>query len=729
MNTSHIKHICLAGLAALAIYSCSNDLEEGTPRVGETGLYLNPQIAGADMTTRAVGDTVSGVESLNENKLVSLDVFIGKNGDFSPLHKRFTGELTTTTGTIKIASQNWKTEFPETGYDIYVIANSTNSALADITNQTMLGQKTQTDDDIYVPHNSTTATDKKFLMYGKYTNWTPSDEEEDMITVELNRVAAKIEASFEFTDEMKTKYTIGNASWKVKNIEKTGTLLKDYEYPTVGDDDSGDTPLEALNSSTIVTYSYPVLWTENDDAPYLLINIPLTEKSTGTVKAQNWYQIPVRSIEDNDTKLERNHIYYVKAIIASEGSSTEKAEDEDLLLNYSVYDWTTDNVDVNASKNEYLLVSPTLVYMRNIDEDSSIKYYASGDIEIVNKQVYYYDENGKQQTYTDANLVTLTATPTTTGATNGTITVSSPIPDERHAGSGTSSNLSAGKFTIRFIRFRVRLKSDTDKYQDVLVKQYPLEYIQNIAGWYSTRTTDGWIDWQTDQSYHYTQKYYEDYNEKGSYYDYEDKTTYNTYWGSYNAKVYDSQKNKILAIKDVQYGSGKNSYYKASSYVDTSIGGSNNHMYVIQITRTSSEYIVSKPTMNSDGSSDDHVVSPAFMLASQLGSVNMAKNTEAHGKYAIKHCKTYKEVAKDDDGNITEYDGWRLPTKEEISVIINFQKSSSGAPITEVLAGSHYWTADGTAVSTGIGNDSFVFTRCVRDLTPEEVTKLDENKK
>lgn len=815
MKTSRIKHICLSTLTMLILLSCSADIDEISTQVDEKGLWLQPQIAGTDTGTRAEGDEVPGVDSLNENTLSNLDVFIGKDGNFSPLHKRFSSSLTTTDGKIRIASQDWRTEFPLTNYDVYVVANATSSNIPDITSLTQLGLRTQTDDDIYVPHTSTTATDKKFLMYGAYKNWTPSDDESDVITVELNRVAAKIEADLEFGDAITEKYTIGNVTWKLKNCETTGTLLKSYEYPTVGGDNSGDTPLAALNSNTIVTYSYPVMWTEHDDAPYLLINIPLTEKSTGTVKTQNWYRIPVRSINDSEKDLERNHIYYIKAIIASEGSSTEKTEDTNLDLKYSVSDWIVKDIDLYDLEREYLYVVPTLVYMRNIDADNSVTYYASSQVEVVNKEVYYYDENDVKTLYPDSNLVMLTPV-NTTNTYDGTINVSSPIPDEEHAGAGTASDLDAGKFTIRFIRFRVRLKSNPDKYEDILIKQYPLEYIQNIKGWYSTRNVDGWIDWIRDsEGYTYREgpKTYGGYynlngynqdeesnvwvnnpKESGMYGMSQKKTTDEDFFYMncvmsrtsqnfssqiFSSKVYNFEDGLIYYYSDVNRDTYNNyrtyqnaGYYKARMhrniyYSQRSdwrmyIGDDNNNsMYVIQLTRTGDKYTIARPTMDSDGLTNDEVASPAFMLASQLGTVTIGSNDAAfnnyetassYQKFAAKHCATYREVAT--DGTI--YDDWRLPTRSEIGVICEYQPqvtgydesndykdvtSPTGAPITTVLAGSYYFVSNKLGESckeTGrnqkvTGDDEWtrknLGIRCVRDLTPAEVQKLDENKK
>ena len=144
-------------------------------------------------------------------------------------------------------------------------------------------------------------------------------------------------------------------------------------------------------------------------------------------------------------------------------------------------------------------------------------------------------------------------------------------------------------------------------------------------------------------------------------------------------------------------------------------------MYVIQITAASTSYVLGKPTLDNNYQSLDHVVSPAFMIASQLGAVT---NTDSPTTAAT-HCGTYMEVG--DDG--TRYVGWRLPTAEEIQVIINYQngENTSGVTMVEVLGGKYYWTLDGTSayVSTGDqGTATNAYVRCVRDLSLDEVNKL-----
>ena len=153
----------------------------------------------------------------------------------------------------------------------------------------------------------------------------------------------------------------------------------------------------------------------------------------------------------------------------------------------------------------------------------------------------------------------------------------------------------------------------------------------------------------------------------------------------------------------------------------TQNGLNNNHMYVVQISSTSDDYILGRPTVR-NYLSQDHVVSPAFMIASQLGATQPFNN----GADAARHCGQYMEVATDG----THYSGWRLPTKEEINVIIDYQNTIPET-MAEVLGGSYYWTLDGSSayVSSGSeGSANNAYTRCIRDLTPAEVNAINSKR-
>lgn len=150
----------------------------------------------------------------------------------------------------------------------------------------------------------------------------------------------------------------------------------------------------------------------------------------------------------------------------------------------------------------------------------------------------------------------------------------------------------------------------------------------------------------------------------------------------------------------------------------------NNHMYVIQITKSDGTYKIARPRFN-NLKSDDHTVSPAFMLASQLGVVTPFSTFEA----AAKHCDAYVEVST----SKKRYDDWRLPTQEEINSIVEFQNDKKAAnTMDRVLKGYYYWTANGNKSNKVPGattNNSPGAVRCIRDLSPAEVQELENNLK
>lgn len=170
---------------------------------------------------------------------------------------------------------------------------------------------------------------------------------------------------------------------------------------------------------------------------------------------------------------------------------------------------------------------------------------------------------------------------------------------------------------------------------------------------------------------------------------------------------------------DINDGNSNNHLSTIGSITGTTL--TNNHMYVVQISSTSDDYILGRPTV-SNYQSQDHVVSPAFMIASQLGATLPFNN----GADAARHCGQYMEVATDG----THYSGWRLPTKEEINVIIDYQNTIPET-MAEVLGGSYYWTLDGSSayVSSGSGGSANnAYTRCIRDLTPAEVNAINSKR-
>lgn len=231
---------------------------------------------------------------------------------------------------------------------------------------------------------------------------------------------------------------------------------------------------------------------------------------------------------------------------------------------------------------------------------------------------------------------------------------------------------------------------------------------------------DNWVDWESDRNVRgpYSQpqgkKKYED--------SWMTSRVYGTFSGSTGIwDIYDTEEYKRVG------GSWYNPEYEYTYQAkvhNCETEQDNNHMYVIQITKSDGTYKIARPRFN-NLKSDDHTVSPAFMLASQLGVVSRFQTFED----AANHCDAYVEVSM----NKKRYEDWRLPTQEEINSIVEFQNDKKAAnTMDRVLKGYYYWTANGGKSNKVPGsniNNSPGAVRCIRDLSPAEVQELENNLK
>ena len=168
----------------------------------------------------------------------------------------------------------------------------------------------------------------------------------------------------------------------------------------------------------------------------------------------------------------------------------------------------------------------------------------------------------------------------------------------------------------------------------------------------------------------------------------------------------------------------------------------NQRMYHVHVTATSGDYTVGRPrivdengnltTDVENGQTDDsadnaRLVSPSFMIASQLGVTQSADNVnDSNYARAVNQCKNYVETYYDDLNNNNKWDSgepiyhyrdWRLPTAEEIRIISELQGKTNGA-VDTVLAGQYYFCASPQKYVNGAGSSSTnrgYFIRCIRD--------------
>lgn len=701
MKTLNIyKNTTLALMAltmGLSLVGCAEDSEliyQGAQQLSVKPLILDNKVSRA---------TTASDENLNEDKLYNFNIKMFDEYNECKVDTTFTDNLEKGKEEV-IAQNNWKVEKDLQEGNTYSVKSVANA------NATVSGD-VQTDVDIWKPYDANGNSNKKFLM-SSIQDYEVTKEPTQTIKVNLARAAAKIALTIHVNVE---GYTAGQAKWQLKNYNAKTTIFGSNTASELKDGEMVEAQGER-GEYTVTTYSYATQWDDDTKAPAIYLQVPLTADGKAEM---NYYKIPVRDPKatgEDAKKLNRNTIYTINANINNKGGSSEIGYVTTGKVVYDVLPWSdggTTDIDANTS---YLMVYPQSLIMKNIAKDNtSISYKSSTELEITIDEVYYYNKNGKKtiinEGYTEKDdngkdvqlYPKVTLSTDENGKYQGKINIESAVP----------INL-----TAKYIVFSVKTKDGKDSKQ-VIVKQYPLKYVQNIAGWYSTKDLDNWIDWERDQTKHDAVG-----KSWGMYYG---KTSGDSW---FDAKVYGTFKDPdsyygktVTGIWDYEdQGRGKTDWQaNVTSYTTSQ---ANNHMYVIQITKSDGTYKIARPKFN-NLKSDDHTVSPAFMLASQLGVVKPFNTFED----AAKHCDAYVEVST----NKKRYDDWRLPTQEEINSIVEFQNDKKAAnTMDRVLKGQYYWTANGGRSNEVPGWSTENYpgaVRCIRDLSPAEVQKLENNLK
>lgn len=708
MKTLNIyKNTTLALMAltmGLSLVGCAEDSEliyQGAQQLSVKPLILDNKVSRATTASEA---------SLNEDKLYNFNIKMFGEYNECKVDKTFTGGLKSGEEKV-IAQKNWKVDNDlQEGntYSVKSVANATGSG------------DVQTDEDIWKPYDATSNSNKMFLMSSEQ-NYQVTKEPTQTIPVNLARAAAKIALTIHVDVE---GYTAGQAKWQLKNYNAKTTIFGSNTESELKDGEMVETQ-GGSGEYTVTTYSYATQWNDDTKAPAIYLQVPLTADGNTEM---NYYKIPVRDPKatgEDAKKLNRNTIYTIDAKINNKGGSSEIGYITTGKVVYDVLPWSdggTTDIDANTS---YLMVTPKVVYMKNVDKDMSVTYKSSSPVTIVSKKVYYIDNEGNTVVYSEGDVETFYETTTeevwVDGHYDGWFWVEGhyekkevkkeieqfkPYPKKMELQNETDGENLGGKIVIdspipknRFSKYIVlTLKNAEGTEATVKYKQSPLIETQNFFGDYSSRSVSGWA----------YRKPNGDLVKNG--------LITGNYNGGYKAKYYKDG--------DIKYISNENSS-----------GNKNNRMYIIQVSSTkNSKYNIAHPNIDkSTGYTNDEVVSPAFMIASQLGAVQSANFDQSKAKT---HCETYREVKKE-NGKQVKYDGWRLPTKTEIQFIVDFQKESYKhnassefkQPIKPVLEGANYYTLNNKTVATGVESGDDAYVRCVRDLTPTEVDELDKQMK
>lgn len=639
-----------------------------------------------DMGNSNFSRAISEAEEQYDWQIEDLHVFIFDadgnivlQGEKSPCYWHFEKEeLIQESGTVTLMTGNWKNVFrgkDECG--VYVVANlyepkpiddkegnNSFSFINDLSWIATLDELKGLTDQNFQIYQPISDSKKLFTMSGCIEKWEPASSPNIYtLSVPLTRLAARIEVNIEINfkeNEIEQGYRVGIPQFELVNYTTKALVLSGND-DTFSDrvwtsDDGFSANQSTTNQNQFVAYTYPNEW--NSDIlheTYVLVNVPFIKDYTVEVE-NNYYKVPLR-LSTDDKRLERNHWYKIKAIISSKGNIVPDKPVELTDVHYEVAPWNDIDIDINDDTPMYLELSEYDVVMRNVDT-YDLTFASSSQIakpeneneiaDIKIEEIYYYNKNGKKIDITDTEILNNTYL-SVEGSLNGNLVIHSPIPENK---------------TIRYITLTVKntqYKEDDSGtnscIKTVTIKQYPLEYITGIAGLYSyldndNRYTNAWPDnLTTIGNIEIDQRI---------------RVGLNKHIGKsvdMKSKFYleNGENSKIYRI-DYSYDSKDN-------YLVDNGTASNNQMYHVVITSTSEDYQLGRPIMNDDvvdqdQSDNDDLVSPSFMLASQLGNSSIITWQEAQNQ-----CKNYVEV-----GNNNEvYDDWRLPTAAEIGILIKYQ--------------------------------------------------------
>lgn len=703
----------MVALLAVLLPACTADDDLAPAVKPAEGLTITLETPG--VLSRAT--TEPGSDILNENTISQAQLLIfNSDGRRTPDGYRSL-EFTDDKTEAVIATGDWKNDArlfdkgPDEMYDIYVVANAHggSTSLHEVMTLDGLLNAVDEDADVWKMENADIAsepkyTGKHFAMSGVSRSFAPnSKDDECTISVQMERLAAKVEVNITFSNEFNEKFTPTGFYSSLRNYATRGLWRSDKEVNLKNTDrgiagNEADDPMVAAleknseaGTAKLVLYTYPTNWGGDVlQETFVLLNMPgyYTEEgaASGGLKESNYYKIPVRLGDVTAHQLNRNTIYRVNVTIDRMGQP-QVDKPVELKPAYEVIPWTTVTIDVDGGNLNYLELLKEEIIMKNIDESLEQYFTSSSPVTASITEVYYYDKYGAKQPIPRNNYGRYGISASPESGNFGNLTIKSNIPTNNG---------------IRYIKVTVTNEQGLSK--EFTVKQYPLEYIVTVPGWYSYRTDNMCagkvVNWEAG-----------DFDRNLN----RPVTSAN----NFSSKVYDEDENEIYTYnytRDSWFGRPTSDWYVTKGTRQN--GNDNNNMYFVRITKTSNEYVLSVPAMDKDGYTEsspenNKLVAPAFMIASQLGTVYPQSFPSAK-----EHCKQYAE--KSLAGEV--YEDWRLPTEAELEIIDRYQ-NTDGSVIDEVLGGKYYWAASGKAYETQKGTDgekNDAYIRCIRTVKANE---------
>ena len=708
--------LSLASCVAVAV-SCS--IDGGTEIPQPEGGRIILDFSNVAKQSRAVED--NSVEAAVDQ----VDVFIFEE-DGTSTQPKVHYERITSSATHAVLNVSRSSFDASKRYWVHLLANATASE-ADfkaITTLAELKQMQQQDDRIHITGLDIEGAPQRFLMdgvayIGENEPSAPSAiqlNDGDItanteLKVTLRRAAAKIVVTIKRGNTV-TFSNLYQAGYYIHNLPYTTPLLAgvDPQAELRSPDKTNNKYFDWREDViTVTAYAYPhnfVGESSMEKRTTLIVDIPMSHN--GSEYPNNYYQIPI----SKSHIIARNTLYTLTVVINAPGAEDVSHPVVVEPLKYDTALWEVVDVSVGGEYDspKYLNVNREQMEMRYNTTDSTTLYFASSsDVTVTTEEVYYINKMGNRVNESN-NIKNQIKATVNAGELTGNITVTSPLPENK---------------TIRYIKLKVTNKDGFSR--EVLVEQYPLEFITNIQSWYSYRD-----DFKSNNSEVST------YETAGSRITALSLTMSNNRWtGNYtyhtNTASSGFWRSKVVSqvrsdgSSTIQYYYWNNNTRRTSS----ASASTNARMYHIRITSTSADYKLGNPKLTNDGFTDPSaenalLVSPSFMIASGLGYFdsntgnlqNLNKDGEEFLKVVREHCARYVEVYKDANNNKVVLDDWRLPTETELGIIMEYQgtQGDTNAAIDYLLNAEYYWAANRRIENDKAqGSNGITAVRCIRD--------------
>ena len=576
--------------------------------------------------------------------------------------------------------------------------------------------------------NSTEATVTPLLMEGA-TDAQLNDGTGNLVevSVPLTRAAVKIVVEVSIGDPVRTEDTaadnpggyietsysfyggtlgrLHNAADRVRMVAGNELSLAELDGHLVTTEKWNSYEVASDDRSTLSFYSYPNDWSGAhtiEQETFVNVDIPVSihtqrytadgqpvGEATVEQKAHNYYKVQLNYGQDAATnnKLQRNHLYRIRAKLRTLGSSTPEVPVElDPQCTFEILDWQKITIDVNPDDLQFLVLKRNALTMANTTQDS-VYFISTSPLDMATTktrviEAYYFDDYGQKQQVAAGEFYP-TLSQSDEAGYSGYLKIASATPTNN---------------VPKYIRISVENQQGVT--DTLFVEQYPLEYITSELSWYSY-LNDGTLGQDGSSCFSWEVK-----PQRGPQLD-DLLESFGYYCIGYGGSDYKFFSKVVLSTSATGKSTMAQYYYRIGAFTwwqDWSLATydnsnddavtkdlTNGQLYTLHLTSTSGQYVMGIPALDGNGytasdTDNANIVSPQLMTASQLGGTKAWSNADE----VRRHCAQYAEKTS----NGVVYDDWRLPTRAEIDVMIELQYRT-GSAVKTLFPAKYYWCADG----------------------------------